>query len=83
VVILMGCEMPVLDGFNATRAIRAFESQRGLAAIPIIALTAHAFRKQQEKCLEAGMDRYLSKLISFAMLTATLRHYQRPTAASA
>jgi CheY-like chemotaxis protein len=81
-VILMDCEMPVLDGFNATRAIRAFESQRQLAAIPIVALTAHAFREQQEKCLAAGMDRYLSKPISFATLTAMLRHYQHPAAAN-
>jgi CheY-like chemotaxis protein len=68
--------MPVLDGFNATRAIRAFEAQRGLAPIPIVALTAHAFLEQQDRCLAAGMDRYLSKPISFATLTAMLRHYQ-------
>jgi CheY-like chemotaxis protein len=82
-LVLMDCEMPVLDGFNATRAIRAFEQQRGLKSIPIVALTAHAFREQQEKCFAAGMDRYLSKPISFATLTATLRHYQYPAAISA
>lgn len=82
-LVLMDCEMPVLDGFNATRAIRAFEYQRGLAPIPVVALTAHAFREQQEKCMAAGMDRYLSKPISFATLTAVLRNYQRPAAASA
>jgi signal transduction histidine kinase/DNA-binding response OmpR family regulator len=75
-LVLMDCEMPVLDGFNTTRAIRAFEYQRGLAPIPIVALTAHAFKEQQDKCMEAGMDRYLSKPISFATLTATLRNYQ-------
>ena len=75
-LVLMDCEMPVLDGFNATRAIRAYEYQRGLAPIPIVALTAHAFKEQQDKCMEAGMDHYLSKPISFATLTATLRGYQ-------
>ncbi len=79
-LILMDCEMPVLDGFGATRAIRAFEHQQGITAIPIVALTAHAFREQQTKCLEAGMDRYLSKPITLATLTAVLHQYQRPQA---
>lgn len=79
-VVLMDCEMPVLDGFGATRALRAFELQRGLAPVPIVALTAHAFREQQERCLEAGMDRYLSKPVAMATLAATLRQYQRPLA---
>ncbi|HSB95734.1 MAG TPA: response regulator, partial [Spongiibacteraceae bacterium] len=79
-LILMDCEMPVLDGFNSTRAIRAFEQQRSLRPIPIVALTAHAFREQQDKCLAAGMDGYLSKPLSLATLTATLRTYQCPPA---
>ncbi|MFT3929768.1 MAG: ATP-binding protein [Spongiibacteraceae bacterium] len=77
-VILMDCEMPVLDGFGATRAIRAFEHKQGTTAIPIIALTAHAFREQQAKCLEAGMDRYLSKPVTLATLTQALQQYQHP-----
>ncbi len=81
-VILMDCEMPVLDGFSATRAIRAFEHQQGTMSIPIIALTAHAFREQQAKCLEAGMDRYLSKPITLATLTAVLQQYQRSAMSS-
>ncbi|HET8709848.1 MAG TPA: ATP-binding protein, partial [Spongiibacteraceae bacterium] len=82
-LILMDCEMPVLDGFSATRAIRAFEHQQNLTAIPIIALTAHAFREQQAKCLEVGMDRYLSKPITLAALTATLQQYRQPLSDSA
>lgn len=82
-LVLMDCEMPVLDGFNATRAIRAFEYQQGLLPTPIIALTAHAFPEQQEHCLEAGMDRYLTKPVSLATLASALRQYQRSTAQSA
>ncbi|MDB6063654.1 MAG: putative two-component hybrid sensor and regulator [Verrucomicrobiaceae bacterium] len=82
-LILMDCEMPVLDGFNTTRAIRAFEHRQGLLPTPIIALTAHAFPEQQEHCLEAGMDRYLSKPVSLTTLTMTLRQYQRPAVQSA
>lgn len=82
-VILMDCEMPILDGFGATHAIRAFEHQQRLAAIPIIALTAHALREQQDKCLQAGMDHYLSKPITLATLAAALKQYQPARAASA
>lgn len=82
-VILMDCEMPVLDGFSATRAMRAFEHQQGLATTPIVALTAHAFQEQHDKCLEAGMDGYLNKPITIATLTAVLRQYQRPLASRA
>jgi signal transduction histidine kinase len=80
-LILMDCEMPVLDGFSTTRAIRAFEHQQGLLPTPIIALTAHVFSEQQELCLEAGMDNYLSKPVSLSTLAATLRKYQRPALA--
>ena len=82
-LILMDCEMPVLDGFAATRAIRAFEHQQGTTAIPIIALTAHAFREQQARCLESGMDRYLGKPITLGTLTAVLQQYQRSPMSSA
>jgi CheY-like chemotaxis protein len=76
----MDCEMPVLDGRNATRAIRAFEHQQGLLPTPIVALTAHALPEQRDLCLEAGMDGYLSKPISLTLLMSTLRQYQRPAA---
>ncbi len=75
-LILMDYEMPVLDGLEATRRIRQLESEQKLPRKPIIALTAHAFREQQEKCLAAGMDGYLSKPISLNQLGDTLREYQ-------
>jgi signal transduction histidine kinase/CheY-like chemotaxis protein/HPt (histidine-containing phosphotransfer) domain-containing protein len=59
-LILMDCQMPVLDGFAATRAIRQIEKQTEHHT-PIIALTANAFKDDREACMAAGMDDYLSK----------------------
>ena len=59
-VILMDVQMPVMDGWMATQAIR--EQERGTGEhIPILALTAHAMKHDQEQCLAAGMDGFLSK----------------------
>lgn len=66
-VILMDLEMPVMDGFDATRALRA----RGVET-PIVALTAHALTGYRERCMEAGMDNFLAKPLKFEDLKAAL-----------
>ncbi|PKL01864.1 MAG: hypothetical protein CVV55_07385 [Synergistetes bacterium HGW-Synergistetes-2] len=72
-LILMDCEMPVMDGFEATRTIR-FEEQNG-ARIPIVALTAYAMKGDRERCLEAGMTEYLSKPLRSRKLYSLLGRY--------
>ncbi len=76
-LILMDCQMPVMDGFEATHAIRALPSD--LSRIPIIAVTANALAGQREKCLATGMNEYISKPINSELLAAALRKYLAPS----
>lgn len=64
-LILMDCEMPEMDGFEATQCIRDYERREGLAVTPIIALTAHALQEHREAVFASGMNYYLSKPITF------------------
>jgi two-component system sensor histidine kinase/response regulator len=70
-VILMDVQMPVMDGFAATAAIRTFQENSGVRT-PIIAMTAHALKGDRERCIAAGMDEYLSKPIRSRQLTEIL-----------
>ncbi|MEN3001279.1 MAG: ATP-binding protein, partial [Armatimonadota bacterium] len=74
-LILMDCQMPEMDGFEATRRIRALERQQGLRRIPIIALTANAMAEDCEACLQAGMDDYLPKPFKPDALRALLERW--------
>lgn len=72
--IFMDCQMPVMDGFEATRIIRLHESHRNRHSV-IIALTALAFEGDRERCLEAGMDDYLAKPIELGSVAALLKKW--------
>ena len=72
-LILMDCQMPVLDGYEATREIRALEAGKG--HIPIVALTAHAMKDDDAKCMAAGMDHHLTKPLDRERLQACLDQY--------
>ena len=65
-VVLMDCEMPVMDGFEATRTIRRWEENHGANRLPIVALTAHALADWQLRSFDAGMDEHLAKPIKLA-----------------
>ncbi len=71
-LVLMDVQMPLMDGLEATRAIREKEGRRG-GHIPIVAITAYALRKDEEQCLAAGMDAYVSKPVDFKKLFNTIR----------
>jgi CheY-like chemotaxis protein/HPt (histidine-containing phosphotransfer) domain-containing protein len=82
-VVLMDCQMPVMDGYTATRRRRTQEAAEGLPRIPIVAMTANAMVGDREKCLEAGMDDYLSKPLNRNLLEQTLRRWLAESAESA
>jgi CheY-like chemotaxis protein len=73
-MIFMDLQMPEMDGYEATRQIRAMELPRA-AQIPIIAMTANVFREDVERCLEAGMDGHVGKPLNLDEVLSALRKY--------
>ncbi len=74
-IILMDCQMPVMDGFDATRAIRKLEAENQTERHAIIAMTANAMRGDRERCLAVGMDDYISKPMRLNDLRTALRRW--------
>ena len=71
----MDCEMPEMDGFEATRQIRILERERQLQAVPIVALTAHILEEHRAAGQAVGMDDFLGKPLDHQQLYAMLDHY--------
>jgi two-component system, sensor histidine kinase and response regulator len=80
-LVFMDCQMPVMDGLTATRRIRLIEKENGTPPVPVIALTANAFAEDRARCLDAGMDDYLSKPYSedqlYTILQTWLTRHER------
>ncbi|MCX8070522.1 MAG: response regulator, partial [Thermodesulfovibrionales bacterium] len=74
-LVLMDCQMPELDGYEATYFIRNPDTQVLNPKIPIIALTAYAMAGDKEKCIQAGMDDYLTKPVNFEKLSFVINHW--------
>jgi DNA-binding NarL/FixJ family response regulator len=81
----MDLQMPVLDGYSATRQLRAWEAQTGRARLAVVALTAGAFEDDRQHCLDAGMDAVLTKPLAMDQLQATLARWLplQPTSVAA
>ncbi len=78
-LVLMDIQMPVMDGYEAVRTMRAWEAEQGRDAAPIIALTASAFKEDIEKAQAAGFTAHLAKPITKQSLLETIRHYATTT----
>jgi CheY-like chemotaxis protein/anti-sigma regulatory factor (Ser/Thr protein kinase) len=73
-IVFMDCHMPMMDGYEATRRIRADESRRG-GHTPIVALTADSLDSDRERCLQSGMDGFMTKPVSSSQLSAAVERW--------
>src|SRR5690606_38761645 len=76
-LVLMDCEMPVLDGFEATRQLRSWEGSHGRPRTPVVALTAHILSEHRERAREAGMDGHMAKPVELSQLRELIEHWVR------
>jgi len=76
-LIFMDVQMPEMDGYEATRAIRALNAERA-KTVPIIAMTANVFRDDVEKCLNAGMNDHIAKPIDIKLVIDKIMRYTKP-----
>ncbi len=74
-LVLMDCQMPVMDGYEATQKLREYEAASDLPRLPVIAMTANAMEGDKDKCLEAGMDDYVAKPVKQQALKSALEKY--------
>ncbi len=74
-IVLMDVQMPEMDGYQATAALRKLEQESGLEATPIVAMTAYAGADDRDRCLASGMDNYLSKPVKPAQLLEMIHQY--------
>jgi CheY-like chemotaxis protein len=77
-LVLLDCQMPVMDGFEAVRRMREHEGEQGLRRTPVVALTANALAGDREQSLAAGMDDHLAKPFRDEELRAVLRRLLVP-----
>ncbi len=82
-MVLMDCQMPVLDGIEATRRLRMHELETGSPNLPVVALTANAMPHDRQRCAAAGMDDHLAKPFKQEELAAVLRRHLTPQAVTA
>ncbi len=76
-LVLMDCQMPVMDGLEATRTIRRMETTRSLRKIPIVAMTANFSEEDRERCKEAGMDDFMTKPVKIKILGELLEKWMK------
>jgi signal transduction histidine kinase/CheY-like chemotaxis protein len=81
-VVFMDCVMPRMNGYEATRQLRAWETNHGRSQVPVVALTASAMEEDEERCREAGMDSFVAKPVNLEMLRAVLEQYCQASATS-